>query len=385
MATTAWKFVYGTNFTGSGGADFTSKVLSAVYTVGRQKYLDNYPGGVLRVTIDNTSDYASNISFNTRIFVYKSGAGNGEAFWVQEVNYDDYPGNTGLPTATITAIDALGRAGRVQADAYSLTQVATGTQAYQLSSAAGGPLISTILVQGNLVGQSTASAQTYTGTVLNQWNLLNTTERGTYQAVADSSGVVNVYPFARNTYQNRINSTFTFGRTASASVIAYDQFDRIQNGVEFINTATVSPSGLSSQTATNSASITAYGQAFYSSSTVDYNTTQAANNAQWVVNTFSDPASLRFTISFTDLMQNTSAYGNFMSSLTAGNLASTLTYRIPGAVADTTVDVLLEGWTVNITPASTRWTLNFSPLTYYQFFTLNSATLGILNTSRLGW
>jgi hypothetical protein len=29
--------------------------------------------------------------------------------------------------------------------------------------------------------------------------------------------------------------------------------------------------------------------------------------------------------------------------------------------------------------------LNLSPLTYYQFFTLDSSTLGILDTSRLGW
>jgi hypothetical protein len=29
--------------------------------------------------------------------------------------------------------------------------------------------------------------------------------------------------------------------------------------------------------------------------------------------------------------------------------------------------------------------MTFSPLQYYQFFTLNSSTLGILDTSRLGW
>jgi hypothetical protein len=31
------------------------------------------------------------------------------------------------------------------------------------------------------------------------------------------------------------------------------------------------------------------------------------------------------------------------------------------------------------------FTLFLSPLTYYQFFTLDSSTLGILDTSRLGW
>ena len=62
-----------------------------------------------------------------------------------------------------------------------------------------------------------------------------------------------------------------------------------------------------------------------------------------------------------------------------------LNYRIPGAGSDTSVQTVIEGWNLNITPAQTRWTLYLSPLTYYQFFTLDSSTLGILDTSRLGW
>jgi hypothetical protein len=47
--------------------------------------------------------------------------------------------------------------------------------------------------------------------------------------------------------------------------------------------------------------------------------------------------------------------------------------------------MVMEGYKINVTPEQTTFDLSFSPLTYYQFFTLNSSTLGILDTSRLGW
>jgi hypothetical protein len=45
----------------------------------------------------------------------------------------------------------------------------------------------------------------------------------------------------------------------------------------------------------------------------------------------------------------------------------------------------MEGWDINITPAQTTFNLSWSPQIYYQIFTLDSTTLGILDTSRLGW
>jgi hypothetical protein len=45
----------------------------------------------------------------------------------------------------------------------------------------------------------------------------------------------------------------------------------------------------------------------------------------------------------------------------------------------------MEGAAINVTPEQTEFSMTFSPLQYYQFFTLNSTILGILNTSRLGW
>jgi len=155
--------------------------------------------------------------------------------------------------------------------------------------------------------------------------------------------------------------------------------------VQFINTATVSPNGLASQTSTNSSSVTTYGSAFYSSSTVDYNTTQADGNADWIVNNFSDPASLRFACSFTDVAQNSTALTAWLTQCWGGyNRTINLSYQVPGG-SSVTVPVVMEGASINVTPESTQFAMTFSPLQYYQFFTLNSNFLGILNTSRLGW
>jgi hypothetical protein len=206
---------------------------------------------------------------------------------------------------------------------------------------------------------------------------LEATERGIIRTKAYGSLTGQfIFPYARNDIDDNIVTAFTFGRNTSASVIAYQNFERIQNGTSFINTATIEPQGLAAQTRSNTASVTSYGATFFSSSTVDYTTTQAQGNADWIVNTFSDPVSLRFKIGFTDRAQNSTAYSSFLT--TFPNISFTLAYRVPGATSDITLQVVLEGWTINATPDQTSYDLYFSPLNYYQFFVLNSATLGTL-------
>jgi hypothetical protein len=380
MPTTDWKFKYDNT------TDFTNSVLSASITQGRQKYLDSYSGGSISITINNNANLAANFTFNTKILVYNNlaTADYYDLFVVQEITFDDYPGNVGLSTATILAVDALGRAGRIQATNKNLTQANTLNQLDQFNYTT---LPSDIVFSTSFGGgESIASAQTYTGTVLNQINNINATERGIFTTSALGSFTTQrIYAFERvNPYMTL--GSYSFGRNTSSSVIAYNSFKRYQNGLSFINTATISPLGLSSETRTNSSSITTFGPTFYSASTVDYNATQAQGNGDWIVNSFSDPASLRFELEFTDRSQNSVAYDLFSSFFFAPDeLLYAVAYREPGAGSDTTVNLVREGWQINITPSETSYRLFFSPLTYYQFFTLNSSTLGILDTSRLGW
>jgi hypothetical protein len=160
-------------------------------------------------------------------------------------------------------------------------------------------------------------------------------------------------------------------------------------GLNFMNSVTVSPNGLASQTATNETSLTTYGNAQQTVSTVDANTTQALGLAQWLSNSQSDPDAENFSITFQDVSQNQTSLDYFVETI-MNTLGTTrrfwdLVYRVPGAVFDTSVLVAIEGVTINANPQKTDFTVYFSPGTYYQFFTLNSTTLGILDTSRLGW
>jgi hypothetical protein len=381
MATTTWYFLQ------NNSVNFTSSVLSANISQGREKYLDNYGGGSISITINNNTGLADTFLFNDKIFVSTNGGTINQyvdVFAVQEVTYDDYPGSTGLSTATIFAVDALARSGRIQATNFALTQAATTAQMQQFNSSVL-PSDLNVVIAGLYNGESIASAQTYTGTVLNQLNILETTERGVLRTKNGSLRTEQyIYVFSRSATAFYFDSSFKFGRSASSTVIAYQTFDRIQNGTSFINTATISPLGLSSETRTNSDAVTTYGPAFYSSSTVDYTAAQAQGNGNWIVNTFSDPTDLRYKISFSDKAQNQTAYTAMLNNFPA-DLAFTLEFKPPSSASTLSDEVVLEGWQINMTPEQTVWSMSFSPLNYYQFFTLNSSTLGILNTSRLGW
>ena len=360
------------------GTDITSRVLSMNITGGREQYLDPYSGGGVVITINNSSNYASALYYGQRLRIW-SGDNDpiefNQYFWIQEITFDDAVGNVGLNTATIVGVDWLARSGRVQANNIALIQKTIGEQLTDLEAAI---LPDDMEFAYNAVSE--ASAINYTGTYLNYLNLGVTTERGFVTQFQNYANFI-----ARNDAPYMTPISTTLGRTTSATQIGYMQFERIQNGTQFINKATISSTGLADQTATNSNSLTAYGPAFYSSQTVDASTTQALGNAEWIVNTFSEPNALRFVVGFSDVAQNSTALASWMASIWEFfNRVMTLNYTVPGG-SSTSTNVLVEGSQINVTPEQTTFTLFLSPLTYYQFFTLNSTTLGILDTSRLGW
>lgn len=376
------KIAFGILVTPVGGVstDITTKVLSARVINGRQRYLDNYSGGRIVITINNAANYADTIPYGSLVQITNTALGTEYNMigWVQEKTYQDAVGGQGLNTATLVAADWYSRAGRQQVDAFPISQAKTGTQAKSFESP--GPLPADMTINATSAGSSTASAITYSGTILNYLNLLQTTERGYYV----TRGTVLAFVGRDLIYTFPIPSV-SLGRTASSTVIAYQQFDRIQNGTQFINQVTVTSTGIADQTATNTTSKTTYGPAFYSSQTVDFNATQALGNANWVANNFSDPTELRFEVSFTDLPQNTTALNSFLANTWGTyNRVINLSYTVPGG-SPTTVPVVIEGHQLVVTPEQSTFTLYLSPLDYYQFFTLNSSTYGILNTSRLGW
>jgi hypothetical protein len=368
------------------GTTYTSTILSASYTYGRRGYLDNYPGGALAITIKNQSNEAAGFQINDQIdFIGYLGIYQAwyQRYWIAEIQYQDYPGNTGLSTATVVAVDAMARLGRVLGQGNILAAGTTGSQLDSMDTLSSWP--PDIRTFANTT-DSQASAATITASWNNQINLLQTTEKGiitwSYGRDIRMSGrsyVVNLRP----------SVPVALGRTANSSTIGYQTFNRYIAGQNFVNTAVIQPAGLSDVTGANSTSVTTYGQNGITQSTVDANATQAQGNADWTGNALSDPYSLRFEVGFTDRSQTQSTLLAFLQNVTGYGaqpyVITQLTYRVPGAGSDTTVEVVVEGFSVNVTPELSDWQFFLSPLAYYQFFTLDSATLGILDTSRLGW
>lgn len=361
--------------------DVSTSVLSFSYGQGRQNYLDQYSGGTLSVTLKNQTNVAQYFTFNSVWTLQDDTSGEQQYFWMQDINFNDYPGNTGLSTITVSLVDVLARNGRnvvsnvvlAQADTISQVQTLWRTAPYQIGD-----------LQGSGGGSSTAAGITYSGSMLNYFNLIDQTEKG----------LVNFYNYTVNMIpRNGVSQTFggyTFTRNATSSTaISYFAFGHDRAGLNFMNNVTVNPNGLAAQTATNSTSLATYGNVSQSVSTVDVTTTQALALAQWLSESQADPEAETWSLTFQDLSQDLTALTNFLYAFygTGGGALRlwNLVYRIPGAAADTTVLVAIEGITVNASPDKTTFTVYFSPATYYQFFTLDSSVLGILDTSRLGW
>jgi len=361
--------------------DVSTSVLSFSYMQGRQNYLDQYSGGTLSVTLKNQTDIAQYFTFNSVWNLYVQADNSEQSFWCQDVVFNDYPGNTGLSTITVSLVDVLARNGRNVVSSVVLAQNATITQLQNLWRTAPYQIGD---FQGSGGGSSTAAGITYSGSMLNYLNLIDATEKG----------LLNYYSFETNMIpRNGVSSSvsgFSFTRNAtSATAITYYAFGHDKAGLNFMNNVTVNPNGLASQTATNSASLTAYGNAQQSVSTVDATTTQALALAQWLSDSQADPEAQTWSISFRDLAQDETIMSRFIetfiNSIGSGRRLWNLVYRVPGAGSDTTVLVAIEGISVSATPDKSDFTVYFSPATYYQFFTLDSSQLGILDTSRLGW
>ena len=361
--------------------DVTDSVMSFSYTQGRQNYLDQYSGGTLSVTLKNQTNIAQYFTFNSVWILVDDATSSDQYFWCQDVTFNDYPGNTGLSTITVSLVDVLARNGRnvvsnvvlAQTDTIDQLQDLWRTSPYQIGD-----------FDGTGPGSSTAAGITYSGSMLNYLNLIDSTEKG----------LLNFYGFTafmiRRNSVYLTSSGFSFTRNAtSATAISYNAFSHDKAGLNFMNNVTVNPNGLASQTATNSTSLTAYGNAAQSVSTVDATTTQALGLAQWLSQSQADPEAQTWSISFQDLSQDQTITERWvetiMNPIGVNRRVWSLVYRVPGAGSDTTLLVAIEGVTINATPAKTDFTVYFSPATYYQFFSLDSTEFGILDTSRLGW
>jgi hypothetical protein len=355
--------------------------MSFSYGQGRQNYLDPYSGGTLSITLNNQSNIAQYFTFNSVWYITDAISGERQFFWCQDVSFNDYPGNIGLSTITVSLADVIARNGRNVVSNVSLAQAGTSVSLQNLWTTLGFQIGE---IGGIGAGNSTAAAITYSGSMTNYLNLITATEKG---LIYFYEGAVGMIPRSqvKDSY-----SGLAFTRNVATNVaISYFGINHDKAGLNFMNNVTTLPNGLASQTAVNANSVATYGNAQQSVSTVDATTTQALGLAEWLSTSQADPDAENWSVNFQDIPQKSPALAGFLEAFygISGlfNKVWDLVYRVPGAGSDTTTKVAIEGISVNATPEQTQFTIYFSPLTYYQFFTLDSSTLGILDTSRLGW
>ena len=175
-----WIFRYGVLNT-----VFTTDVLSFNGFDGRQNYNDNYAGGSFNVTIKNDNNQIANFPRGTTIQIVLDTGNVAFSGIVSNISYNDYPGNTGLSTATITCIDEITRAGKWQLKEFTGYDAGkTIAQAKKTNESYTG-LKTPEILELTTTGSSDASAvANYSGTILNRLNLLCQTEKGLFQTRA---------------------------------------------------------------------------------------------------------------------------------------------------------------------------------------------------------
>jgi len=352
-------------------ADKTSDVMSFTYSTGRQTQFDSWSPGSLVLTIRNNSGQANGYDLNDKIILTASGTDWYQWFYVQEVLFNDLPGIGEGSTATIICTDLLGRMGRISVFEESIPSAKTLLQIYNEFNSLM-PTGTTILILAD--GDSTAAADaSYTGTALNRLNLNMVTEQGWLQNFGDALILA-----SRSAMQDLVPEAVTFARNTTVLdvyQVGYSDIKRIALGSNYLNYCFVTPPVAVPQKASNATGIAEFGIYGAEFVTVDDSATQADSFASWQVQSRADPEQLSFRISVSDTANELEWLLNAMSSALA---VVTVSYEIPGYTSEVTSQQIIQGFTMSVTPSRTDMQIFTSPLTYTDFFTLDSATFGIL-------
>ena len=355
--------------------DKTSDVMSFTYSTGRRTQFDSWSPGSLVLTIKNDNGQATGWDLNDKIILTAVGTSWYQWHYVQEVLYNDLGGDGAGSTATIVCTDLIGRLGRIQVFEQAIASAKT---ILQLDTAFGAlmPAGTSFIYVGN--GDSTAAADaSYSGTALNRLNLNMVTEQG-WISVTDT----NIYLYGRTEIDD-LGATMILARTASSSFqFGYSDIRRIALGSNYLNSCTATPPVAAAQNATDTAGVATYGTYGAEFATVDQNAGQALGFAQWQVFSREDPGELSFQTSLSDTANDLTELFN---AIYYNSPLVIVSYKNPGSNITLTDTQIMNGWGMSVNPSRTDMEIFTSPLTYTNFFTLDSATFGVLNTSRLGW
>lgn len=239
---------------------------------------------------------------------------------------------------------------------------------------------STINVTGfsSFAGSSTVSAQSLPNTnALNVINTLAATEQGVlFSSFATSpGGLTSSIKFIPRSALGSINliAELTDGTDGGAAVVPTYYNDVIFRSLadSFFDRVIVEPAGLADQNS-------GVGPRAYTMQSYDQTTTQAKNLADYVKATFDVQTQVPNTISVLSESQT-----NFQMAqvVDVGNSFGEVTLYLRGNA----YRLFVLGLTVSANPDQARFTLNVASSEALNFFILDSATFGVLDTNKLGF
>lgn len=356
-------------------------VLNDVLTVdtqhGRQWPTDPFWPASCTIVSRNISAWTTTPVIGDRICVVSSTDFNYAVFsgYIKDVQIN-YGTKTSMDTATITCEGPLSRPGRKQINSVAVAQNLTTTQISALMN-------TYFTLWGQIVanGKSTASAQTYTGNLLDLVNLLLATEMGYVREIGVGTFTVSDYQYQPQAYFYPRNYDTTANYTFSDNPASNTEMRYDPNGISFTSAAqlyyqqaTIQPQGLASQTSGNSTySIT--------QDSVDYTTSQALSHAQYIVSQYNSTTSRPLSVTATYSQQSDNAtrqttFLNFLDDVNsgAGNLIK-IVFR------GTTYYAVIEGRSFYADTSETGVTVTVSGYDNNNYLILNNAIFGTLGTS----
>ena len=351
--------------------DLTQYVRSLSFTQGRPTPLSSYSGNSASITMTSYGGIENYVAINDEIYIGSTPTGGILQYLfigrVTSRTFDDNPGTGVNSTMTVSLNDAMLQAGMANFQSQSLVSVNE-----QINE------IDTLLPQCDIFQYATdvnMSTGTFTTNANQRINEIIAGDRGVLQI---NSGTAVYLP--PSTFDSSVDVSIDFGRTTSATQIAYQDLVRVEAASNSLFYTQATVTGSASTETKSSAALATYGTRTFTATTAQSNL--VAETAEWYANTFTDPETVMLDLSFTDVAQTTAALqsANFMFQETKFLAVS---YTPPGGVS-TTGYFWPEQITFNATPEQTSITMLMTPLTYYANFILDDTVFGVLDTDRLG-
>jgi len=351
--------------------DITQYVRSLSFTQGRPTPLSPYSGNSASITMSSYGGIETYVGVNDEIYISATPTGGTEQYLfigrVTSRTFDDNPGTGVNSTMTVSLNDAMLQAGMANFQSQSLVSVNE-----QINEIDG------LLPQCDIFQQATdvnMSTGTFTTNANQRINEIIAGDRGVLQI---NSGTAVYLP--PSTFGSSVNVLIDFGRTASASQIAYQDLVRVEAASNSLFYTQATVTGSASTTTKTSAFAFFYGVRTFTATTAQSNL--VSETAEWYANAFTDPETVMLNLSFIDIAQNQTALQEF-NDLCSFTAFVEVSYTPPGGVS-TTGYYWPEQITFNATPDRTAITMLMTPLTYYANFILDDAVFGVLDTDRLG-